>query len=674
MSRPRFSTKKCCRIIAGRRYPRSLRSFHVSAAVRQTPSNPINSTTSAWQSDGGEPVDERPTHAAEAEVLGPDGASPEPSARDKERHNNYGSAARRSSRNRKPRDIPPINIPGRFMRHNVHVREEVGQLGESLGIYTDIVSGSPKSVLNDNDGLGPGSAEKDEDGGGSTSSQSPNRYQLHQAIWKEILASIRAGLSLPDPAHANSFPAKKVHIVLQCPKDGGIYFLDSVVGKAASVIDADLVRLDGQDIAEIGGDYLGEGPEPSPHSIRSLAYDAQQTVARQDSREMEDAVEEEEDPDELEDEPSATARGPGAQYGVPMTSRFTAIPVASFTGTLDDLLKSGKALAGHPFSNGLRAIGTHAQLHQNRKPLISPGDDAKLLSMAAAILEMVQVKLASTESGLGEPVPQVKVSAVEGDAAVTPTAQAHGSQRPLIVMIRDLKEIQSTPHGVAVLMRFHSLLRNRRMAGQRVLLVGTVSSADLMPSLSRSGFRNLQAEFEDGPARTIIVTPPRTSSQESVFREDERRRMREINMRHLQDMIRQRSSDPTKTLAILSQPDLRLDSSLEYSSGLEEYVWSFDRVHRVAVTAFGLMNPKDDLTPETIAEALRLLDSSDEIKFQWALEEKEQQQEPIPISSKASSAIRFGSGSEEKMKRVRKSCNAHERKLLGGVVIPGKTS
>lgn len=204
--------------------------------------------------------------------------------------------------------------------------------------------------------------------------------------------------------------------------------------------------------------------------------------------------------------------------------------------------------------------------------------------------------------------------------------------------------------------------------------IGTVSSADLMPSPSKRSVMFAQSEYEDGLARTIVVTPPRSLNHDSILAEDESHRNRAINLRHLQDMIRRRTPELARVARILSTPELRLDSSREFASGLHESVWSFDGIHRVAVTALGLMGADEELTPEMIEKALQILDASDAVKYVWATEERHGQREqkqvlgdmldsPSPLSSK--------NLSDDKLKRIRKDCNAHEKKLLGGVINPG---
>jgi hypothetical protein len=84
------------------------------------------------------------------------------------------------------------------------------------------------------------------------------RYSLPEPLWKEIVAQVRSGLLLPKGAFADGLASTKSHCLLQFPKEGAVYYLDSVAEKVAAEVGADLIRIDVQDIAEIAGDYLGD--------------------------------------------------------------------------------------------------------------------------------------------------------------------------------------------------------------------------------------------------------------------------------------------------------------------------------------------------------------------------------------------------------------------------------
>lgn len=107
---------------------------------------------------------------------------------------------------------------------------------------------------------------KDSEAGG-------NRYTLPRPVWNEIIAHVRVGLLLPKAASGDYFASVKAHSILHCPKEGGIYFLDSVTEKIARAIGADLVRIDAQDLEEIVGDYLG-----ATRSSKYLGFISERTI------------------------------------------------------------------------------------------------------------------------------------------------------------------------------------------------------------------------------------------------------------------------------------------------------------------------------------------------------------------------------------------------------------
>ncbi|KAI9804618.1 MAG: hypothetical protein M1833_006692 [Piccolia ochrophora] len=601
-------------------------------------------------------------------VEGAETGGPTPPTRD--RTSNYGSAVRRSTRNKKPRDIPPVDFPEWFLRRNIRIHGSQTCPVETLALY-DEGSALPTQrpgIPNVEEQQSPTTVTPDTER--SQSIKPEARYYLHTSLWNEILATVRTGLSLPTPAYADSFPAWKSHALLQCPKDGGIYFLDSIVEKVVSSVGADLIKLDAQDIAEIGGDYLGDGPQPSQNSIRSLGYNAYQASAKQDSREMEEEADEEDSMEqEEEDEGMPTQRTNQSPFSI---ARISAVPVGRLHGRLEDIQKSAKALFGAV--PDLRDMRVDRYGARSQSPYPEQWEDARLAGLAGAIFES-RALVANEENALSEDDKESKKGTPQPDPTV---ALPNGTARPLVLVIQDYKEISSSSFGGPLIEKLHDQVRALRKAGQRVMMVGTVASEDLTPSISRSGFRGLQAEHDDGPGRTIVVTPPRGAEHDRIFAADEGRRLREINMRHLQDVFRQRIWDHAKASSVLARIDLRLDSTQEYSSGLEDSVWSFDQVHRLAVTALGLLGPEDELTVETIGKAVQLIDSSDEVKFQWATEER-QEQKSLEESSESgqktpTSQPRSTMDSESRMKRIRKTCNTYEKKLLGGVVNPGMIS
>ncbi len=663
-----------CRFVAGRRYRLRPPQFHSSAILRRDQDDPPNSTDAASKAEvetaSTEDVPENGTSAPE--VAEADDVAADQATRAQDPSSIYGSALRRSHRHRRTKEIPPVEIPEWFVRNNVRLSEELVAKSDALEIIqdaavpvTEVAAEATQQDPSTSTAAPDKVPESEED---TVPATAVPRYQLHRSIWNEVLANVRSGLSLPPPQYSENFAAQKVHVLLQCPKDGGIYFLDAVVEKAAWESGADLLRLDAQDIAEIGGNYLGEGLNQTPYSIRGLGYDAQRVVARQEPDDADEAAAEaEEDMEGEEDEGPQPARGFNAPFNIPGMPKIRAV-----VGTLEDLFKSGKVPLLRLPSPGSGPGGAGTSVSRGSSRSTDQWEDLKMAGMVGAILEAADIKTMQLRDD--------PVGSTSNEQTSNPEAPANQEssvppvddpQRPLIVQIRDFKEIQSTNNGGTVLQVILGHVRRRRKAGQAILMIGTVSSAELIPSVSRPGFRDLQSEYEEGPGRTIIVTPARSISQDSLLAEDERHRFREINLRHVRDMLRQRMPPSTDSTPVLFESDVRLDSSVEYSSGLEESVWPFDRVHRVVSTVLGLTGPGEELTPATISTALQLLDSSDETKFQWAVEEA-QTQRAVEEQHLAGVKPPVSTKSEITMKRLRKNCNAHEKKLLSGVVNPGR--
>ncbi|GET04335.1 P-loop containing nucleoside triphosphate hydrolase protein [Rhizophagus clarus] len=74
-------------------------------------------------------------------------------------------------------------------------------------------------------------------------------YPLDNGIRDEILFSAHANL-LPVPK-GNTIPARKGHLLLNCPMEGASFYLDSIVKSIAASLRADLLIFDRQDLMEL---------------------------------------------------------------------------------------------------------------------------------------------------------------------------------------------------------------------------------------------------------------------------------------------------------------------------------------------------------------------------------------------------------------------------------------
>lgn len=717
---------RLCRNIAGRRFPHPKRSFHCSAKRSSSQDDKPDTPETAWTNVIEEPTSDSkddPIAQVAEEVTGaskewsekpagsndidkpPTNLKDDPVARavdeNTENHegalarlaplkdkSNYGSAIRRSGRNSKSaREPQPFSMPRWFIERNILLWEEpvwkeniplatYSKLGETSTIKAQdppITGSDEKSITQEK--VSPISNES------STPVKGTNNdvYQIEKEILREISTMVAAGLQPSSARPTNNTWASRPHLVLHCPKDGGTFFLDAVVGSIAATHGTDLISLDAQDFAEIGGDNLEESSTSNMDSIRSLGYSAHLLMRGQEG--MGDPAEEEDEYEEGEEAEDEHGRKKPQGYTAAAAPRITAVPVATAFGSLADLFKYGK-LMGVSAQNGLsKSSDSPPQFLKSFIPPPESADDIKASGLMEALLIAWQAKRADMQQTT-KPTPSVMVPASANGAAtdtfgdseiimVDPTSSDDKSElRSLIIMINDYPEINATRRGGALLTKLHEVVRKRRSKGQRILIIGTTSSEDLIPSISRSGFRNHQLEAQNGPTRTII-TPCRASTSDTFFLQDEKQRIKQINIRHVLDMLRQLRPDSQGGMTTASQAALELDSTQVFASGLEDFIWTFERVHRVATVALGLVEDEGYLTSAHMDRALALIESSDNAKFDWIQEEKEQAKKHFgPLGARSTTVVRSepNKNLEERMRRLRKTCNTHEKLLLNGVV------
>jgi hypothetical protein len=652
-----------CRVVAGRRHRKKLyeRNFTSTSYLRHDPDRPLPSTTSlASQNEDDLDIGLSQESQSNTEVAGGDDGVPSMEDRfRKAKERNYGSASRRVGRNRKPKEITSTQIPAWFLRDNVQLAPRSSEQTSRLSIAGDLTQDATaveKESTPEAETLSDGEVEE----------SSTSRYTLNPHVWKEILLTVRGGLELAPQAHSESLSARKSHVVLQCPKDGGVQFLESVVEKIAIEISADMISLDAQDIAEVSGEFLNEDLNSGPNKLQSLGYDAHQLTTKQEAQESEEAAEEEEEFDDDEDEDNTGSRSSQAIPGFPSIANVSVIPMGGVFSNLQDMIRSGKLFAGRPPSTGtFGSLPTMFNKNQDSSP---DGDEVRIQVMLEALIGTAQIKRIGSES------PR-KIPSQPADPQHVQTPQEISSlpkvSRPLIIHIQDYKEINATLSGSRLLIQLYEMLQRRRQEGQHILLVGTTSSADLLPALSKSGIKAMQSEVETSSSRTIIVTPERSRDTDASFIEDERRRTRHVNTRHLRHMIQQRA--PSAPDEKQSEAKIHLDSTSEFVSGISESVWPFDRVHRLAQMVIGAGKP-DLSQPENIAISLDALIASDEVKYRWVSEEKQQEAALSKVqihTSTPNPADPSRSEASDKLKRIRKQCNSHEKKLLSGIIDPG---
>lgn len=111
------------------------------------------------------------------------------------------------------------------------------------------------------------------------------------------------------------------------------------------------------------------------------------------------------------------------------------------------------------------------------------------------------------------------------------------------------------------------------------MCVGTTSTEEGEAALSKPEIQRLQSDIVEGEKRTIFVPPDRRDHQDEVFELDEKARIRHINVRHIENMI-ESLIEGTPELSPVINIEKGLDLLTIESTGLEEAVWTYARVHR----------------------------------------------------------------------------------------------
>ncbi|KAF2728587.1 AAA-domain-containing protein [Polyplosphaeria fusca] len=487
----------------------------------------------------------------------------------------------------------------------------------------------------------------------------------------EIRATIAACLTANQPAITESFPSIKSNVILQSPSDSNGAILEDIVQQSAIDMGADVISFDALDVAQIAGDYLGEGTLPSPNSIRSLGFDVYSKLPELAS-----------DVDYLGGENDADYdtdpyREP-PPFPLPSNRPGSFMPRVQVLSTLDpkwmdkvkDIFNLGDGRGDNtPSSNqpSRIQISTEEQLQDLKlTTLLEALVDSNILKRDRASTNPPTELDPSAAAKLGVPLTQpeffdyslapegaeldfssvLPVSSMADNTLtvkVGPSPESPSvSLKPKIIHVRDIKELNATEHGGRILQKLEQIVRKKRNASEHVILLGTTSSPDLFPELSQSGVDILQSDGEASFFRTIVVPDGaalRSSTDYKAKRGHKRRpssdvsdelppknksamersKFRNINLRHIADMLS--CLDPASASHFKDTGHIMAEaySMTELFPKMSfDRVLSYDEVHRIAITALGLHvsdGNSNHLNWAHVILSMGLLKASDEVKF-----------------------------------------------------------
>lgn len=399
----------------------------------------------------------------------------------------------------------------------------------------------------------------------------------------------------------------------------------------------------------------------SSFSIRSLGYDAQLTSSL--SKEVEDPEENdeeneeedfEEEDEEVEQENQFTTQSPK-----PFQTRF----LGSLPNSLQQLLLSGRLHGATIIPLSPTGVVDSNKSHEL---MLDRTNEQKMQSLLEALISSAQTKRAAKSTTLPTP----------DSTSQEPTKPESLKTERTIIHIRDYRELERTSSGDALLRMLHEIVQRRRREGESMIILGTTSTEETSENLTKSGVRTIQSVPEDSFERTILVPPHSSHIMSGIFRNDKEARIKEVNIRHLRDVIRRRSGDIGQAVTLTVPKDWHLSRGEGEVTipGIVDTIWNFDRVHRVVTTVLGQEADKGgEVGIEDIKQAVELLENSDATKFNWAADERMRQKaiKEFEEWEEEVDALEQSGGVFKKTKpKLPKNCTPHEKKLLGGVINP----
>lgn len=429
--------------------------------------------------------------------------------------------------------------------------------------------------------------------------------------------------------------------------------------KISEQLGADLIRLDSQDLAQLIGPYLDENIGWNLTRTSLLAYDTQKIAGKlEDYSNNEEAQEEAEEAEEEEDGLPGFTRSAKARESSKriMSTIFTALQPNS-------LRSNGPKIYG-PFLSNPNAPLDGTFFNNNKDSTQGKAttsvvfqsdvwDNLKVAASFETLVGAADLKRARTPDAIEEPA----------EAALS------DQSRNLIIQLSDYKELMRADGG-ELIGKLREAVNKKWKSGRNVILVGTTAmmADDAEPALLKSEIQHLQSDIVGGQQRTIFVPPERGVGQDSAIDIDEKARIKKINLRHIEDMIMKLSEGTQHLSPAVVDLERELDGATIFSEGLEEVVFTYARVHRIATTVLGLEAYLSKVDGPILSKALKILSAADDAKFAWGAEEmKEEDSQVEELLTDVDAAQKKA---KDKLKEISKKCSRHEKKLLSGVVLP----
>lgn len=455
------------------------------------------------------------------------------------------------------------------------------------------------------------------------------KIRLSPFIQKELEAHSAAALLVPTTQMQENSTSQKAHVHLRCPRRGAIYFLDGIVEDLAAELEADMVRLDGQDLDELL--ELLIDPVASNQGLGQIFFT--NLVRDQAKEDQSEEVGMEEENEEIEEEESNE-------------------DPAQFRVSPDIPLRLFQLFAPRPIYPSSVPSTSSSFSSSDRHP--PPGEN-KVTTFLDVLLSAPSEK----RKGL-----QKKFQRHGDHAQILSLRPSHDRT---VVHLRDLQSILDTPRGEIAHEALLQVIQNRRRLGERIMLIVSDDRGDDAGGTPSSASRYYHV---------VNVPPPTSPGEKAILQDDRAARTREINLRSIQSTIRQRCR--SADIEFNCPAGIHLDASATLCiPRLDQAIWESGKVQRVASIVIGShgrwkVKQKDAQTsPITIADIALAVED---------MEKADQERADRKSDFKSSRDAVTSHQPEEEKRSVppfnpinSKDCTKHEQKLLAGVIDPGNS-
>lgn len=484
--------------------------------------------------------------------------------------------------------------------------------------------------------------------GASQTTIGDSRYVISSDIWYRLKASVKAGFKIPSAEYANDPATERSHLLLQYPghhgqRDaiGASIFLHTVVKRLAKEEKASLITLNAQDIARLCSEQV-RVESGALSSIRNLGYEVYNDWKRTRKSDTNGDFFDNEDGINGDDEASFSL--PDSNIRPRIVSVESNLPDTQLPNWL------------------LSLTGTSAGATGNRTARTETSAWLRVINQLISL--SFPPKLGSSD-GISLPSDQ---SVRQADAP-----------RKTVIHIQDYVELMNTPEGSKFLRLLLKTINNHRRQGKSILLIGTSSGirdwhTDVLKPKPITEQTRLSVDSTTMPFVLPIAVLPsmETSIVNETFSQDRESRIRYINIRHFQDLLRKRVDQDVTPIdnEVFNTASWPKDIGKHaVTGGMIDYeYWYFSRVHQLTTLALGCVKPGEKLSFKHIRQAFIIDERHRRYCDSWYLGgESNTEFSSAPGSSNSSGAFRESRVSKMDMD-LQSGCNRYEKKLLNGVV------